>query len=49
VDTDATEDTLGDAVDRLVQRAMALAREISPAWQMLCGDVKAKTKQEGNT
>ncbi len=48
-DTDATQDTLAAAVDRLVERAMALAREISPAWQALCRDAKAETKQEDNT
>jgi hypothetical protein len=38
VDTDATADTIAEAVDRLVERAMALARELSPAWQALCRD-----------
>jgi hypothetical protein len=36
VDTDAADGAIAEAVARLVERAMALAREISPAWQALC-------------
>jgi hypothetical protein len=48
-DTDATEDTIAEAVDRLLERSMALAREISPGWQAVCGGVTAETRQEGDS
>lgn len=46
VDTDATEDAVADSVDRLVERAMALAREISPAWQALCREANGGQEKE---
>jgi hypothetical protein len=41
MDTDATDDTLADAAARLVDRAMALAREVSPGWRALCRKAEA--------
>jgi hypothetical protein len=36
MDTDVTADTLAEAATRLVDRAMALAREVAPGWRDLC-------------
>lgn len=38
MDTDFSEATVTAAVARLVDRAMALARQVSPGWRHLCGD-----------
>ena len=38
MDTDASEDTVAAATVRLFDRAMALAREVSPGWRHLCGE-----------
>lgn len=41
MDTDATGDTVAEAVARVLDRAMALAREVSPGWRALSQGVKA--------
>lgn len=41
VDTDATEDTIAEAAARVFERAMALARDVSPGWRALCQSTRA--------
>jgi len=37
-DTDATEDTLEESIARVLDRAMALGREVSPGWRAIACD-----------
>ena len=44
IDTDANEDAFADAVLRLFDRAISLAREVSPGWRALCKELQPEDR-----
>jgi hypothetical protein len=47
MDTDVTDGAMAEAAARLVDRAMSLAHEVSPAWRAVCQGGEARHGPEG--